>query len=476
MPRRPEPPRLAHAAVRAAAVLSLGSLSLAVAAVAAPAAVSAEISSAVTSVSLAKTDFWAWESVRANLGWSVPDSARAGDTFSLRLPDELVPASTVGFDLRDQDGVRVATAVWEGSTAVVTLDDFVEGRTGVSGSIFFDVVWNRELMGTAPTERVLDLFGTPVTVTVLGDGDDVAPEQSVGTWGYWHRADQGVVEPLGAVGWRTRFPSRDDGFDGPVTVTQTLDLGQALDCGSLSVTGKVGPGTETPEYSVLPAMRERVKILGCSPAGFILELDEIRPGEMLMGDFTADLTEGERLELSTEVTIEYSGVEQETSAQLRRTLSGGEGTGAVVPAPPTSPPGPVPPTPTPVPVPAGPVVPVPPAPSVPEPEGPVAPVPARPATPEPEPRAPQRPGAGRPGLLATALSPAPTAVTGVPEARRTPVTPDDRVPGTLAATGAASVPSLQIAGASLVAGAAALAARRSRRGALGREGGSGRRA
>jgi hypothetical protein len=170
--------------VRGAAILCLASLTLAPAVATAPTAVAVELTSAVTSATLASTTFWAWEAVRLDVAWAVPDGARAGDTFIISLPDELRPFSTVGFDLRSPDGDRVASAVWEGRTAVVTLSDYVDERSGVTGHVFFDVAWHGARFGTAPQQRVLDLAGGPVPVTMLGDAEDVVPDGYAGTWGF----------------------------------------------------------------------------------------------------------------------------------------------------------------------------------------------------------------------------------------------------------------------------------------------------
>lgn len=387
-PRRRHQPRVRRPRIsaRGAAVLCLASLSLGPAVLSAPPAVAAELTSAVTSATLASTTFWAWEAVRLDVAWAVPDGARGGDTFTISLPDELRPFSTVGFDLRSPDGDRVASAVWEGRTAVVTLSDYVDERSGVTGHVFFDVAWHGARFGTAPQQRVLDLAGTPVPVTMLGDAEDVVPDGYAGTWGFWQHPDQGTTQAQAAVGWEIRLPSRAEGFDGPVTVTESLDPGQVLDCDSFSLSGQVGAGRGTPVYSVLDSAPERVLGFECTPAGFTLTLDEIRPGEIMVGRFGGDLVELGH-EPSSTVTISHADGTQVLTARLVRTVSGGAGSGVGTPAP-VPVPGPTPapePAPDPVPSPAPDPAPAPgPDPTRPtEPTEPTPDSPSDPPTPQP---------------------------------------------------------------------------------------------
>lgn len=379
--------------MRGAAVFCLASLSLGPSVLAAPAAVAVEMTSAVTSATLASTTFWAWEAVRLDVAWAVPDGARAGDTFTIALPDELRPFSTVGFDLRSPDGDSVASAVWEGRTAVVTLGDYVDERSGVTGHVFFDVAWHGARFGTAPQQRVLDLAGAPVLVTMLGDAEDVVPDGYAGTWGFWQHPDQGTTQTQAAIGWEIRLPSRTEGFEGPVTVTESLDPGQVLDCGSFSLSGQVGAGRGTPVYSVLDSAPERVLGLECGPAGFTLTLDEIRRGEIMVGRFGADLVELGH-EPSSTVTISHAGGTQVLTARLVRTVSGGAGSGVGTPAPvPVPVPDPTPaPEPVPVPVPSPAPGPAPaPAPG-PDPTRPTGPTPDSPSDPPiPQPSGPDAP-------------------------------------------------------------------------------------
>lgn len=344
---------------------------------------------AVTWARLSKTTFWAWEAVRLDVGWAVPDGASPGDTFRVDLPPELRPASTLPFDLRSDDGSLVATAVWDGRTAVVTLGDYVTGRSDVHGEVHVDVSWDGQSLGTAPTTRVLSLTGGDVTVTMLGDAQDVPLDGYAGTWGYWQRPDQGTLDLARAVGWEIRLPSRTEGFSGPVTVTYDLGPEQVLDCSSVTLRGKIGWGRGTPEYDVFATAPERVQVVRCDAHGFVLELDQVRPDENLLGGLSTDLTSTGAHEPTATLHLSHGADDQRIDARLLRTTGGGLGSGTVTPTPSEPTPAPSEPAPPSVPGPPDPgepATPVDPGPVGPPPvDRPADPVPSDPAPPVAEP-------------------------------------------------------------------------------------------
>lgn len=436
---------------------------------------------AVTWARLSKTTFWAWEAVRLDVGWAVPDGAAPGDTFRVDLPAELRPASTLPFDLRSDDGSLVATAVWDGHTAVVTLGDYVTGRSDVHGEVHVDVSWDGQSLGTAPTTRVVTLTGGDVTVTMLGDAQDVPLDGYAGTWGYWQRPDQGTLDLARAIGWEIRLPSRSEGFSGPVTVTYDLGPEQVLDCSSVTLRGKIGWGRGTPEYDVFATAPERVEVVRCDAHGLVLELDQVRPDENLLAGLSTDLTSTGAHEPTATLHLTHGAGDQRIDARLVRTTGGGLGSGTVQPTP--SEPAPTPSVPAPEPAP--PTVPGPPVdrPADPAPSAPAPPVAEPPLTPPvvvpplvappaddgdqtPE-SSPMPPGTLQPELeeLSSAGGPEPTGptpATAAPGARAGASGPGRPATGTaLADTGAST--GEQTATALALAGAGAVAARARRR-------------
>lgn len=91
--------------------------------------------------------------VRTDVQWCVPDSAAAGDTFQISLPPELVQLPR-NFNLRDPDGILVATALVAGTPAIATFtfNDYVDTHTDVCGTAFFESRLTSSLIpGTART-------------------------------------------------------------------------------------------------------------------------------------------------------------------------------------------------------------------------------------------------------------------------------------------------------------------------------------
>lgn len=86
----------------------------------------------------------------ASFDWSVPDTAKAGETFTLKLPDQLKPASGIStsFELKDASGIKVADAVWEGKTLRITLADYANSRFNVKGQARVSLEWDRSGIDT----------------------------------------------------------------------------------------------------------------------------------------------------------------------------------------------------------------------------------------------------------------------------------------------------------------------------------------
>lgn len=395
----------------------------------------AELPPAVTAATLSTTTFGPWDGVRLDVEWAVPDSAQPGDTFTVDLPPELVPVSTVPFDLLGPDGAVVARAVWEGSTAVVTLTDYVDGRTGVGGTGFFEVQWNTELLGTDPVTTVVTIAGQSVTVTMTGPGTG-PPSPTAAKWAYWNRPDQGTTEPGEALTWEVRLPASDAGSQGPVTVTDDLGPGQAMVCGTVQVRA-VSSAPESPVTWFGEDSPERIVDLDCGPSGLTLVLDEIRADEFVTLSYAVDLTDPSLGEYTNVAEISTTTDSTVVGAEKQRATAGGDGSGVTEETP-----GPEPTDPEPTD----------PAPTDPEPTTPSAPEtePAAPATPE-VPRAPGTPVPTSPGVVAPATAQPTATAAGTGSSR-------------LASTGSSAAALAPAAAALLGAGVASVWSVRRRRG------------
>lgn len=124
--------------------LKFGALALVVAGVGANVvglmtAHAAVINDPVTSITVTPSNPRLNDPVRTDIVWCIPDSATAGDTFSVSLPPQLTQLPN-GFGLRDPDGVLVANATIAGTPAVATFtfNDYVDTHNNVCGTAFFE--------------------------------------------------------------------------------------------------------------------------------------------------------------------------------------------------------------------------------------------------------------------------------------------------------------------------------------------------
>jgi len=143
--------------------------------------------------------------VRTDVQWCIPDSAVAGDTFSIALPPELVQLPR-GFDLRDPSGSLVATAAIAGTPAVATFTftDFVDTHVNVCGTAFFESRLDSSLtVGNTHTLRyVVDggaPFEPPITIRAGGatSGRDSARKGAF----FNDPNDECRTVPQGCLGW-----------------------------------------------------------------------------------------------------------------------------------------------------------------------------------------------------------------------------------------------------------------------------------
>lgn len=73
--------------------------------------------------------------------WKANKDAKAGDTITFTLPNELKAVDTGTVALRDKNGEVVATGTWSGKTFVIKLTDFQIRNFDVEGSAFVSVAW-----------------------------------------------------------------------------------------------------------------------------------------------------------------------------------------------------------------------------------------------------------------------------------------------------------------------------------------------
>ena len=190
--------------------------------------------SAITSVTVVRSDsagnpvtgdFKVGDRIRLDATWSVPDSAKGGDTFSMTLPSEFA-RYTQGFTLPDANGNIVGNcSVSSGAAPVLTctLTDYVNEKTDVAGTLWFLAT----LDGSTEEEGVsFNVDGTVIFVQIPG-GINPNPGTGPGTpqppqpYVPGNPSKSSSQGQNGVMSWTVAFPGNRVG-SGDVVITDAL--------------------------------------------------------------------------------------------------------------------------------------------------------------------------------------------------------------------------------------------------------------
>lgn len=156
------------------------------------------------------------EHLRVDASWSVPDGAVSGQTFGFTLPSEFagftgsfaVPAD----DDPSQTVAECTVSADRPPIVTCTLTDYVDGRSDISGSLWFLVSAAEE---TTDTTVDFTVDGELVPVPIPGGGIIGDPLPSTPEKWAWQTAD-------GRLAWQLMIPgSAFPGID-PLTIDDTL--------------------------------------------------------------------------------------------------------------------------------------------------------------------------------------------------------------------------------------------------------------
>jgi uncharacterized surface anchored protein len=92
-----------------------------------------DIPNAITNIKIDESSAGRWSGVTVDISFSIPASAKPGDTFSAVLPASLI-AQNQTFPVRAPDGSVVATAVIQNGVATFTLSDYVATHEDITGT------------------------------------------------------------------------------------------------------------------------------------------------------------------------------------------------------------------------------------------------------------------------------------------------------------------------------------------------------
>jgi hypothetical protein len=313
-----------HAGAWAAILLLLGALTAF-----APRAAAAEIEGAITSITTTATHTSKGDRVDFGCTWAVPDGSRPGDTFTLRLPDELRWFGSRSFAIASPDGEPVATATVDDSGLVVfTLTDYVLTHpVEVHGTCQFSTLYAVEGTGEIETVR-FEVGAEVIPVDIDTEGpctqgcDVVRDEASKSMW--WYDEQQTVTRSVVRAPATTRETST-------VTLTDVPQPGLAIDCTSLvtrvgkhlNASGDVTTPTDDARY---PA------VVQCSPERLVVTWKDLPAGEYAELRVSSTVTDPTLTSFRNDATVTINGEDTPVTAQVRTSEAGGTGSGT-----PTSP-------------------------------------------------------------------------------------------------------------------------------------------
>ncbi|MCK8477377.1 Ig-like domain-containing protein [Microbacterium aurugineum] len=156
---------------------------------------------AITTVDGGKT-VTQYEQVRVDADWAVPDGAVGGQTFGLTLPTQFARAGmTFSVPSTEDPSKIVAECVVSADRAPVvtcTLTDYVNGRTGINGSLWFSASAD-EQTSERTVEFVVDGRSTRVEIPGGGIGPSSPLPSEPQKWS-WQANDGRIVWQLALPG------------------------------------------------------------------------------------------------------------------------------------------------------------------------------------------------------------------------------------------------------------------------------------
>lgn len=326
----------AHVPARILGALLAALLVLAGALLPATTASAAIIGEGISSVTTDKTAYGYNERITLDFEWAVPDTAVAGDTFELALPDPLKALTLAKFPLRAVDGSIVANAAWDGKTVVFTLTDYVDSHDSVSGNGFLTVQWDHVFTPETSAPIVLEFAGTAIEV-VIGDKPTPNPpctqdcppppatptSRTLAKSGGWSDGPyEGTRDATGNINWSLRLPGNDTGFAGPIEIVDTPAAGSVIECTTIALVTQISLAGTAVKSPVDPARYT----VACSPTAFTITLDRIDAAEFITVTYKGTITDQESGSYGNSVSMTIAGTTTVKESVIRRQDAGG-GTG-----------------------------------------------------------------------------------------------------------------------------------------------------
>lgn len=183
--------------------------------------------------------FQSWDIIQVHMDWSIPNgSAQKGDTTLIELPDELDLVNSLTFDVLDESGAVVATAVAdkESKTVLLTYTDYVETHSNVKGTLQFFTRFDTQVINEYGEIKLVFPINktTEVSTEVEVEKATDDPNEVINKWS-WFSSDSRTLY------WEVRVNASGQEFPNAV-VTDTFQTDNyTLVPGSIKVTSAEFP-------------------------------------------------------------------------------------------------------------------------------------------------------------------------------------------------------------------------------------------
>ena len=282
-----------------------------------------DLPSAITDVAIAQSTAGQYSAVTVDIAWSLPSTARPGDTFTVDLPASLV-AQNATFPLRAPDGSIVANAVVENGVVTFTATDYVSTHRNVHGTAHLDAHFNQSKITPGTTNDFNFLAGSTHYDGKVAIGTTAAATHTYPTKiGFWtDPSDQGATKPSDALRWVI------DSKAGPLTnlsFHDTLGPGQVNDCTTLTVQSST-------QFTASGALKNAQPVgarasISCSATGFTVSMPTVKPGEVVEARYATTITDQSAAPFINKVTVSANGHTTPISRTERHYGAYGSGVG-----------------------------------------------------------------------------------------------------------------------------------------------------
>ncbi|MFK4637172.1 SpaA isopeptide-forming pilin-related protein [Paenarthrobacter histidinolovorans] len=289
-----------------------------------PPAQAAVIPGAITGVSTGSTSIATGDEVSFTGTWAVPDGSQPGDTFTMQLPDQLAWRGPATFELKNASGDVVAIATVDPSGLVTfTLTDFVLTHSNVSGSLFFQTQFTKEVTTTGPETLVFKFGETEFPITVESkpgckeNCTTFTPPTTPGSAFGWGDPN----DTIAVASTLTPLLTSDSQT---VVLTDTPGPGLEIDCSF--VEAWVGPYDSTGHItdirnSLYPP------VIDCTPTQLTVTWQNVPAGNAFRIDLIMNVTDPNRVQYVNSGTQSVDGVPTNFTSRALGHRAGGTGDG-----------------------------------------------------------------------------------------------------------------------------------------------------